>query len=198
LNDLTMKLCKMCHKEKPLSSFYRARHDSYANECIDCSLLIATVDQNMNQEINNTEAISRLKSLNEQTIGLSFHEFLLDGVQRKIPVEILTRMEDLWDTTQRIGKEIIAIGKIIVMKIFDFLKANPKLAAGMAVGVIVYFLSNTIPLIGPFLAPILATIAAVYTLYKITSANEMQEMVKDFFKLLVTVFNIATQHLTAS
>jgi hypothetical protein len=192
-----MKSCNMCGKAKPLSSFYRARYDTYANECIECSLLYATGQQAIFAEVNGDQALSDLKLLNEKTIKLDFHEYILDGIERNVPTEILTRMEELWDITKAIGGEIIAIGKIIVMKIFDFLKANPKLAAGLAVGAIIYFLSNAIPLIGPILAPILATITAIYTLYKITSANEMQEMIKDFFKLLASIFNLAMQRLTA-
>lgn len=193
-----MKSCNICGKVKPLSAFYRARYDAYVNECIECGLLNATGQQNMFPAINSDQALCDLKLLNERTIKLDFHEYILDGIQRKIPTEILTRMEELWDMTKRISGELIAIGKIIVFKIFDFLKVNPKLSAGLAVGMIIYFLSNAIPFIGPIIAPILATVAAIYTIYKISSLNEMQEIIKDFFKLLVDIFNLVAQRSAVS
>jgi hypothetical protein len=192
MNDVTMKTCNFCGKIKPLSAFHRPR-DAYAHECIDCNLLTASGQQGKTPEINSEQALRNLTLLSEKASKLDFHEFILDGIQRKVPTEILTRMEDLWDITKRIGGNIIAIGKIIVMRIFDFLKANPKLVAGLAIGVIAYFLSNSIPFIGPIVAPLLATVVAIYTLYKITTLKEIMDMVKGFFELLVSIFDLVTQ-----
>lgn len=146
--------------------------------------------------IDNNRAMLELTLLNAETAGSTFDEFVLSGLARNVPPEILTRMKELWDKTKQVGDEVIAIGKIIVLKIIDFLKKHPKLAASLAIGAAVYVLSNGIPVIGHFLAPLLATLTTLGVYASSTTLEETIQLAKDFFSMLVGILNALADHWT--
>ena len=104
------------------------------------------------------QAMIELSIVDAETREQSFEEFVVRGIASGIPVEVLTRMKELWEQTKEIGGELIHVGKIIVLKIIEFLKAHPKLTASLAIGAVVYLLSNAVPVIGPWLVPLLAAL----------------------------------------
>lgn len=113
-------------------------------------------------ELPSEVALFELSMLNAERIQSEFDDVVVEGVKRGIPLEILTRLKDIWEATQDIAGEIIAIGKIIVMAIIDFFKANPTLTSGMALGAAVSSLVLMIPVIGPLLLPLTTLVASVY------------------------------------
>ena len=113
-------------------------------------------------ELPSEVALFELSMLNAERIQSEFDDVVVEGVKRGIPIEIITRLKDIWEATQNIAGEIIAIGKIIVMAIIDFFKANPSLTAGMALGAAVSSLVLMIPVIGPLLLPLTTLVASVY------------------------------------
>jgi len=75
--------------------------------------------------------------------------------QSGLPLEVIGALTDLsMKTAKTIAGEIIDIGKIIVMKILEFVKENPSLSIGIAIGGAVGALAVFIPFIGPFIAPL--------------------------------------------
>jgi hypothetical protein len=108
------------------------------------------------------QALFELTLLNAEKLQEEFEDVVIEGVKRGIPPEILTRLKDLWEITQDIAGELIAVGKIIVLAIIDFLKANPTLLAGMALGAAVSSLVSTIPFLGPLLLPLSMVISTLY------------------------------------
>lgn len=129
-----------------------------------------------------------LSYLNAEIEVDSFDNFVAYGIERGISRELLTRLRDLWDTTKQVGSELIQVGKIIVIKIFDFLKANPKLGSSLAIGGVVYLLTNSIPGIGPLLAPITGTLAALLAYAKQADLEQTIQLARDFFQLLIDIF----------
>lgn len=108
------------------------------------------------------QGLFELSLLNAEKSEAAFEEVILEGVRRGIPVEILTRLKDLWEVSKNIAGEVIAIGKIIVLTIIDFLKANPSLTVGLLLGAAVSSLVLSIPFLGPILAPLSMLIASLY------------------------------------
>lgn len=108
------------------------------------------------------QALFELSMLNAEQLQTEFEEIVIEGMKRGIPAEILTRLKDLWEATQDIAGEIIAIGKIIVLAIIDFLKANPTLLAGMALGAAVSSLVLAIPFLGSLLLPLSMLLSTLY------------------------------------
>lgn len=71
-----------------------------------------------------------------------------------LPSEVAIRLKELSELVKPIGKKIVSIGKIIVLKLIEFIEKHPNLAAGMALGAAVSSLIASIPFLGPILAPI--------------------------------------------
>ena len=98
-----------------------------------------------------------------------------------------------------VAGEVVAIGKIIVWKIIDFLLENPKLAVGIALGAALGILVSCIPLIGPILAPLSATLSMLYGAYIGTMMQKggysnspttrAIDVAHKFFELLISIFN---------
>jgi hypothetical protein len=139
--------------------------------------------------MNTEQALLEVSMLNAEVSSQSFEDVVVEGISGGIPPEVLTRMKDIWGNTKEIAGEVIEIGKIIIMKIIEFLKAHPKLAASLAIGAAVYLLTHAIPFIGPLLAPLLAAASAIYAFGSVTSLDETINMAKKFFQLLVDIFN---------
>lgn len=198
MSDISTKACISCKQEKPLSVFYRKQRDDYVHECLDCRLASVAGQPTKQATLNSEQAMLEFTLLNAETTDQSFDDVVLDGLQRGIPPEMLTRMKSLWEQTKKIGNEVIEVGKIIVMKIIEFLKANPKLAASLAIGAAVYLLVHAIPFIGSLLAPLLAVGAALYAFGTLTSLDDVIKMAKDFFALLVSIFNTVANRWAAA
>lgn len=155
-------------------------------------------------KLSSNQALLELTLLNAETSDASFEDFFVAGIGKGLPPEVLTRLKELWDQTKLIGGELVAIGKIIVQKIFEFLKANPKLAIGLAMGVAVGALIGGIPIIGPIIAPLSVLLS---TLYGAGVGAAMQkgdysgspytagiELAEKFFELLKAIFNGISQY----
>lgn len=68
--------------------------------------------------------------------------------------EIAVRLKELVNVTQRIGNKVVSIGKLIVMKLREFITAHKGLAIGTLMGVAIASLVAAIPLLGSILAPL--------------------------------------------
>ena len=195
MTDIKTKSCSRCNQEKPLSAFYQKQPDDYAEECLDCRGAAASgqslaAPSSLSQE----QALLEVSMFNAEASGQSFDDVVVDGISGGLPPEVLTRMNDLWEKTQEIGGEVIEVGKIIVMKIIEFIRAHPKLGASLALGAAVYVLAHAIPFIGPLLAPLLAAGTTLYAYGKVSSLDESIKLANEFFQLLVDIFNAAASH----
>jgi hypothetical protein len=108
------------------------------------------------------EAKLEIALLNAEVAEVEKIDIITQFTNRGLPQEIITRIDYLWDHTKTIAGEVIHIGKIIVIKIWEFVEANPHMAIGVVVGAAVGSLINLIPFIGHLLAPIAMTIGAIY------------------------------------
>jgi len=129
-------------------------------------------------------------------------------LHERLPSEIAIRLYDLVDKTEEVADRIISIGKIILIKIIEFVNTHPNLTLGIALGVAIGVLVNQVPYLGPFLSPIAmalgVSIGAVagHRLDKrekgqvansdvnlIAISQDLIEIAKEFFKLLIDIFN---------
>jgi hypothetical protein len=144
-------------------------------------------------------ALLELTMLNADSSEFEFDDVVIDSVRRGIPVELLTRLSEIWAQSKMIGGEIIAVGKIIVKKIIDFLLANPNIAIGLAIGAAFTSLIVSIPFIGPMLAPMAATLSMLYGAgvgaamqngdLSGSPISASIELARKFFELLISIFN---------
>ena len=124
-------------------------------------------------------------------------------LDRGLPPELVTRMQDLWDKTKVIGGELVAVGKIIIKKIAEFFLANPGLAIGLAIGAaLAALISSSVPFIGALLAPLAVVISTLYG-YNIQLGGRDSllystiTLAKEFFMLLISTFKAVANYVTA-
>ena len=114
------------------------------------------------QALTKEQGLFELTLLNAEMSREQFDDFIVVGLNRGIPAEIITRLQGLWDVTKEVAGEVVAVGKIIVQQIIEFLKANPKLSVGLALGAAVGALIAGIPFLGPLLAPLATGLSMLY------------------------------------
>jgi len=113
-----------------------------------------------------------------------------------LPLDIATRLLSLWDKVAKVGEKIISIGKIILLKIIDFIKENQTMAIGMAIGGCLGFLLSGIPVLGPWLIPILAIVGGVIGLQKEQiNTRDPKTDVQAIFNLLGDSFEVIKKSL---
>lgn len=124
--------------------------------------------------------------------------------------EVSMSLKNLIENTKEIAGRVISIGKIILMKILEFIKAHPNLAVGVAIGAAIgaLVLLIPIPFVGGLLAPITIALGAslgaiagnridkrengqpVNTEVGFTALiQDAIEIAKAFFKLLIDIIN---------
>jgi hypothetical protein len=156
-------------------------------------------------EYNSKQGRFDLTLLNAESTSASFEEVVLDGIRRVIPPEILTRLKAIWDQTKVIAGKLIAIGKIIVQQIFAFLKANPKIVLGIALGAAVSSLIAGILFFGSLLQPLSTFIATLYGAgvgaameggdYSGSPFTAIIELAHKFFELVQKIFVAISSYL---
>ena len=123
-----------------------------------------------------------------------------------LPSEAAIRLKRLIEVTTEINGRIIRVGKIILIKIIEFVKAHPNLAVGIAIGAAIGALVSMIPFIGAFLVPIATVIGVTIGVLRghrldksangqdqksglIAVTQDLIEIAKVFFRLLSDIFN---------
>jgi ElaB/YqjD/DUF883 family membrane-anchored ribosome-binding protein len=160
------------------------------------------------QVLTPTKADFKLTLLNAEAESVSSSDLYLWLTESGLPSEIAIRLKDLIDVTAKVADHIINIGKIVLIKIIEFIQAHPNLAIGIAVGAAIGALVSMIPFLGVYLAPIAMAISvtvgaiAGHRLDKIEQGKvanttdgliaigkDVIEIAKVFFNLLIDIFN---------
>ncbi|MBV5308640.1 hypothetical protein [Chromatium okenii] len=163
---------------------------------------MSTITTAVQPNITSTEAKLELMILNSQTNQLDWVDMATLLHSRGAPLELVTRMEDLWEKTKVIAGKVVNIGRVIIMKIWEFIKANPHMVIGAILGAAFGALVGLIPWIGPLLAPIAMTIGITigmlngHRLDKIAEGQHVQysliedliTVAKRFFHLIADIF----------
>lgn len=112
--------------------------------------------------MNKTEATFEALLLQAETTNFDKVDAMAFFSNQGLPLEVVTRIDYLWDKTIELGKQILHIGKIIIMKLIKFITDNSSMAIGVAIGIGLGVLIGMIPFVGQFIAPIVTAIAATY------------------------------------
>lgn len=118
--------------------------------------------------------------------------------------EVALRLHEMMSHTKTVGQKVFSVGKIVLIKIIEFVKDHPFLVTGVGigatVGAAVAGIITAIPLIGQVLAPVALalgiTITAVGAVFGHSMDRHFQGVGEDivaiatiFFKLVADVFN---------
>ncbi len=108
--------------------------------------------------MNRDHATFEVLLLEIEAAGLDKTEAMAFLSNHGAPLEIVMRMDTFWDQAAMVGNQILHTGRIVTMKLIQFISENPNMAAGLALGLSLGMLSASIPFIGHLIAP-MATIA---------------------------------------
>lgn len=161
--------------------------------------------------MNIAEAKLHLGLLHGKTPHFDAADFFARLINKGLPPEVTTRLFSLADYTRVIGGQVIAVGKIILMEVWEFIKAHPNLTIGAAVGAGLSALVQMIPFLGPLLAPILIPLGAFmgalagHRLDKhhegarvdsgiIGATADAITMAREFFRFFVAIFRALREH----
>ena len=115
----------------------------------------------MSEVLTRQEGALELSILSAESAKVSFDQVLAEMLKEDVAPEVLTRMEQLWDTTKTIGGEVVQVGKLIVIKILEFVKSHPRFAIGVTIGAAIGALFALVPFIGPMLQPLAIAVGAL-------------------------------------
>ncbi|MBK1643142.1 hypothetical protein CKO25_00425 [Thiocapsa imhoffii] len=113
--------------------------------------------------MDKNKALFEAMALQAEASGLDRVETMAYFSNQGLPLEVVTRMDSLWDQTVKVGEVILNIGKIILLKLVQFVRANPNMAIGFAIGLALGMLTNAVPYIGPIIAPIMTFLLTAMT-----------------------------------
>ncbi|MCY7283857.1 MAG: hypothetical protein LH679_10540 [Cyanobacteria bacterium CAN_BIN43] len=121
-----------------------------------------------------------------------------------LPNEVTIRLHELLTFTRKVAGRVISVGKVILIKIIEFVKAHPFLVTsagiGAVVGVAITGMITSIPFVGLILAPVAIALGIVITMAGAvvghnldnrfpTVGKDIFEIAEDFFALFTDVFN---------
>jgi hypothetical protein len=159
----------------------------------------------ISQDLSTAQANLKLAIWNAEADSVTSSELYVQIQELGLPEEVVSRLHELVSFTQRVAGKVFSIGKIVLLKILDFVKAHPFLIAGAGIGAVIGAaiagLITSIPLLGQILAPVAAilgiTIAAVGAVVGHRLDKQFQgvgedivEIAQQFFSLLANVMNM--------
>lgn len=130
-----------------------------------------------------------------------------------LPNEVTIRLHELLTFTKNVAGRVISVGKVILIKIVEFVKAHPFLVTsagiGAVVGVAITGMITSIPFVGQLLAPIAIALGIGITVAGAVVGHNLDkrfpslgkdifEIVEDFFALFTDVFNIIFRNIVTA
>jgi hypothetical protein len=163
--------------------------------------------------ISTAEARCGLEFMNAQAEKIDPIAIAVKLTNKGLPQEIITRLTELCDHVKIIAGRVIHIGKIIVMKVWEFIQANPNLAIGIAVGAALGALSQLVPFIGSLIAPIITALSTVFGAVVGHRMDKQEKginlesgvigitadaisLAREFFKLFSSILNALAEYFT--
>ena len=158
-----------------------------------------------NQNLSVPQANLKLALWNAEAESVKSIEVYVQLQELGLPEEVVSRLHELVTFTKKVAGKVFAVGKIVLLKILEFVKAHPFLVVGVgigaAVGAAIAGLITSIPFLGQLLAPLAAALGIAITVTGgIVGHNldkrfqgvgeDIVEIAQHFFTLLTDVFNI--------
>lgn len=155
--------------------------------------IVSTAQANLKMALWQVDADSMTSS--------ELYAWLVDS---GLPHEVTIRLHELASYTKKSGNKVLAVGKIVLIKILEFVKAHPFLVIGAGIGAVVgaavASLITAVPILGQLLAPVAMALGITITAIGAVAGHRLDkcfqgvgedifEIAQEFFKLLRDVFN---------
>jgi hypothetical protein len=157
-----------------------------------------------NQKLSVAQSNLKLALWNAEADSITSSQLYAEIQELGLPQEVVSRLHELITFTKKVTGKVYAIGKIVLLKIIEFVKAHPFLVAGAGIGAVIGAaiagLVTSIPFIGPLLAPLAKVLGiTIATVGMVLGHNldrqfqgvgkDIAEIIQTFFSLFSDVFN---------
>lgn len=148
------------------------------------------------------QANLQLTIWNKQAESFISEELYVRIQKLGLPEEVVVMLHDLLLKVQQVAGKVVHIGKIVLIKLLEFVEEHFFLVAGAGVGAVLGAalagLITSVPFIGPLLAPLATALGITVTALGAIAGNELDKIIpnfggslidtaKEFFKLFVSV-----------
>ncbi len=155
-------------------------------------------------QLSKAQANLQIILLDKQANLTSSEELYIRMQKLGLPKEVTSRLHSMLQTVKEIAGKAIQLGKIIVLNILEFVRANPSLLKKLGIKVLlsaaITSLLSAVPYIGPLLAPLSKFIGASIASSDASSEDGFNqvlsedniglfEVTQNFFKLLIKTLN---------
>lgn len=138
---------------------------------------------------SKAQANLQLAIWNKQAESSTSEELYIKIQKLGLPEEVVARLHDLLLKVQQVAGKVIHIGKIILIKLLEFVEEHFFLVAGAGIGAVLGAalagLITSIPMIGPFLTPIATALGLTVTALGAIAGNKLDKAIPNFGKNLV-------------
>src|SRR5689334_4030404 len=121
----------------------------------------------MNQKLSIAQANLKLALWNAEAEPVKSSELYIQLQQLGLPEEVVSRLHEILNYTNKFVGRVFSIGNIVLIKIIEFVKAHPFLVVGAGIGAVVCSaiasLITSIPFLGQLLAPVAAMLGITIT-----------------------------------
>lgn len=165
-------------------------------------------------ELSPAQSKLKLTLWNAEVESFDSRDFYIWLQDMGLPESVVMRLHDLAHKTVHMGKKVVSIGKVLLLKIINFVKENPCLVAGAGIGTVfgaaIYTLINSLPMgLGQILEPIArilglgaaslgASLGHSLDRELKSMSQSLQEAASSFFSLLANVLrSLANQFVPA-
>lgn len=140
------------------------------------------------------QANFKLALWNAEARSISSSELYLNLQEFDLPEEINSRLHELADFTQQMGSKVCEIGKIVLLKILEFIKAHPFLVTGIGIGgtigAAIAGLITAIPLLGSLLSPLAMALGIAVTTVGAVMGHRLDKRFKEFGKDVMEIVQV--------
>jgi hypothetical protein len=157
-----------------------------------------------NQKFSIAQSSLKLALWQAEAESTTSSQFYVELQKFGLPKEIVSRLHELISFTKKITGKVFAIGKILLLKIIEFVKAHPLMITGAGIGYVISAviagLITSIPFLGTILAPLATLLGITITMTGMVCGHKLDkcceevsknltEIVQAFFSLFSSVFN---------
>ncbi|MEP0872703.1 hypothetical protein NDA01_23060 [Trichocoleus desertorum AS-A10] len=166
-----------------------------------------------NSKVSSAQANLKLALWNAEAESVTSSEVYVKLQELGLPEEVVSRLHELITFTKKVAGKVFAVGKIVLFKILEFVKAHPFLVVGAGVGAVIGSaiagLITSIPFLGQLLAPVAAVLGITITAIGAVVGHRLDkqfqnvgedivEIAQQFFALLADVFNTVFRNVVTA
>ena len=166
-----------------------------------------------NQSLSTGQANFKLALWNAEADSTKSSEVYAQLQELGLPEEFTSRLHELITFTKKVAGKVFAVGKIVLLKILEFVKAHPFLVVGAGIGAVIgaaiVGLITSIPFLGQVLVPVAAALGITVTVMGAVVGHRLDkqfqdvgedvaEIVQHFFSLFADVFNTVFRNVVTA